>query len=243
MYPGVLADYSPYQVDATFTYTALGNILTVTSPGPNSALNNGVAQGTVTTTFGYETDTFSAEYSDNTLLRVNEALGEPITVTSPFGDNATRTQHYRYDALGNLALSISDTGNLRSDYLYNIANQSKYTIAPALTQPNMATRVVAAVNYAYPGGPAQSVAYYGDPVSANSPLPAPLEQAQYLLRQVTTEYGAAQEVKSVTGSTAPVGLAYDNAYQMTGLSDGKQHTSHFQYDGGGNRIKHIWPGG
>ena len=235
-------------VDTTFTYTALGNVASVTMPGPNSAL--GAVPGTFTTNFGYAFDPFLFDNVPNAL----EALGEPLTVTSPFKTEIDpntqqetttfRTQHYRYDSRGNLAATLSDSGKIRTDYLYNPANQPLYIAAPIVKQGGAAThRLVTAAQYAYLGGPAKTVSCYNDPLDAQGNLSAPLDNPNFLLRQVTTQYGAAQEVKSLSGSTVPLDMAYDRAYQLTGLSYDHNQASKFQYDNGGNLIRHTWPGG
>ena len=234
-------------VDATFTYTALGNLASVTSPGPNNA-------GTVTTTFGYTADALDAalNFNDN-VANANEALGEPVAVISPFetaaNANATRTQHYRYDALGNLSRSYSALGQ-KTSYLYNIANQPRYTAFPVVHQGGQATtELVAGVAYAYIGGPARSATYYNVPLIQDGQgnltlLPLPPYADALILRQVATEYGKAEEINKLTGSTLPLNFTYDRAYQLTGLSyDSGVHKSQFRYDNGGNLFQHQWPGG
>ena len=63
------------------------------------------------------------------------------------------------------------------------------------------------------------------------------------MRQVTTGYGAEEEVKNVSGSLAGVSLTYDAAYRLTGLANAANKASAFKYDLGANLFQHTWPGG
>ena len=96
-------------VTTSFTYDALGNVLTIVGPG------NGTA-GTITTTFNYTSD---GGYSQPTKLR------QPLTVT----DNLGHVTHYRYNERGNVTSTTDALGN-ETNFTYNIADQLLRVIQP-----------------------------------------------------------------------------------------------------------------
>jgi RHS repeat-associated protein len=121
-------------VTTSFTYSALGNLLTETRAG-----NNAVQTRTIT--YNYTTD---AQYSYNQA----EALRQPITRTDELG----HVSHCRFDRQANKVAEFDALGN-EADFVWNIANN--YTI---ITFPpaNMtgSGRANVSCTYLYPGGPA-----------------------------------------------------------------------------------------
>ena len=124
----------------TYSYTSLGNIDTITSPGNNATTNH-------TMTYGYTSD---GGYSQN------EAIGEPITVT----DSLSKVTHLRYDSQGNLT-SETDANSNEWQAEYNIANQLDEVIVPATgnTGTGNATQTATIL---YPGGPTTTVTAYDE---------------------------------------------------------------------------------
>src|SRR5205085_12304649 len=94
-------------VATTFTYSSLGNILSVTTGGNNLA-------PTRTTTFQYTDDV----ERDGTLYHQSEHLGQPIKVTN----SAQNQTHARYDSRGNQVREWNAQGN-ESDQTFDIANR------------------------------------------------------------------------------------------------------------------------
>ena len=84
--PGTVSGTS---VTTSYTYSALGNVLTVVMPGPNGT--------NVTFTFGYGTGGTCTK---------TEGLGEPTTITDP-NSNVT---HFRYDTQRNVSAVIDALG-------------------------------------------------------------------------------------------------------------------------------------
>ena len=124
----------------SFTYDALGNLVSDTTPG-NSA------SATITKTYNYTQD---GTYSQN------EGLHEPIAVT----DNLGHTNHFRYDALSNKIAEMDALGN-ETDMTYNIANQlSTITFAAANMDGNGRWQVVD--SYLYPTGPMMAMTQYNE---------------------------------------------------------------------------------
>ena len=102
-------------VTTSFTYDALGNILTKTTPGNNAA-------STITTTYNY--------LDDGDLHRDNPMMGQPITIA----DNLGHTTHFRYDERGNVT-SVKDALGHQTDFTYNLADQPLAVIYPSITPP------------------------------------------------------------------------------------------------------------
>ncbi len=97
-------------VTSTFTYDALGNILTKTIPASSDT-------GTMTTTYNYTTDGAYGQPAK---------IGQPLTVT----DNLGHVTHFRYDARGNV-ISATDALGHETNFTYNIADQLVSTTYPA----------------------------------------------------------------------------------------------------------------
>ena len=104
------------QQTTTLTYTALGNVASITSPGNyNSTYGTGATSHSVS--YNYTTD---GSYSQP------EALGEPLTATSTLGF----VTHARYDVHGNKTLSEDPMGNT-STYTYGVVNEVTSESLPA----------------------------------------------------------------------------------------------------------------
>jgi RHS repeat-associated protein len=127
-------------VSGSATYDALGNVLTVTTPGNDATQNK-------TTTFNYTQD---GSYSQAA------RVGQPLTVT----DNAGNVTHFRYDARGNVIQSWDALGNT-TDITYNIADQVTDTLAPATGQ-NGSGRTHLIAGYLYLRGPQTSTRLYDE---------------------------------------------------------------------------------
>ena len=132
-------------VYTTYTYTALGNVETVTMPAPAD-------NGTVQYSYNYVSDPW-----DGTTQ--SEALGRPLTITDPMN----HVTHLRYDSRGNLIATITLAGGQyrRTDIQYNIADQPVSVTYPATGQTG-AGRSSVVTTYQYPGGPAVSTALYDE---------------------------------------------------------------------------------
>lgn len=98
-------------VTTSFTYDALGNILTKTTPGNNAA-------STITTTYNY--------LDDGDLHRDNPMMGQPLTIT----DNLGHVTHFRYDGRGNV-ISVKDALGHETNTTYNLADQPLAVIYPS----------------------------------------------------------------------------------------------------------------
>ncbi len=115
-------------VTTTYVYSALGNVLAITAPGPN---------GPVTSTFNYTQD---GAYSQA------EALGLPLTITDPLN----HVTHFRYDVRGNLTAMMDAIGR-ETDYTYNAADQVLSVQYPPSHQTGNG-RSYTLYSYAYTGG-------------------------------------------------------------------------------------------
>jgi YD repeat-containing protein len=87
------------QSTVSYTYDALGNMLTKTYPGPNGNI------------------TITCNYTSDGLFTQQEKLGLPLTVTDPQGN----TTHLRYDSRGNLSTIIDPLGK-EVDKFFNTAD-------------------------------------------------------------------------------------------------------------------------
>jgi RHS repeat-associated protein len=117
------------QQSSTYTYTVLGDVKTITSPGNQSTTSH-------TLTFGYAS---------------TEAMAEPISLADTLGHTWTAT----YDERGNTA-SISDPLTFQTQYLYDFENNLITTTLPATGRSgpgNSKTNTF----YLYPGGPVSGV--------------------------------------------------------------------------------------
>jgi YD repeat-containing protein len=127
------------QVTTTYTYTALGNIATITVPAPNTTANSLV--------------TYIYHYTDN---GKSEALNEPTSVTDPLG--AGHTTYYGWDTGGHL-ISVTDAQGNTTQFSYNVADQLMTVTYPKTVGPNSAYTLT---HYLYPGGPVQNVQLFDE---------------------------------------------------------------------------------
>ena len=123
------------------TYTSLGNVATVTSPGNNDTSVH-------TTTYGYTSDTTWGPYSQS------EKLGQPITVTDTLG----HVSHLRYDSRGNVTNSADPLLN-ETTFAYNLADQGTTTTLPEASSG--AGHATQTVTYLYTGGPSTKTEAFG----------------------------------------------------------------------------------
>lgn len=124
----------------SYTYTAKGNVETVTTPGNSSYPSGGVILQT--TTYEYTTD---GSYTQA------ECLGQPIKIIDPLG-NVT---HIRYNSNGTIA-SITDPQGYKRSYDYTLSQ----TIANVYNPPTGNTgsgNSIDAYTYLYQGGPVKQV--------------------------------------------------------------------------------------
>jgi len=137
--PGTVGD-TTHPVTYSYTYDALGNMLTASGPGNN-------ATTTETVTLGYTTD---GSYSQN------EALNQPLTKTDTLG----HVHHLRYDTLGRCTARIDALGH-ETDTVYNIVGQgtSVKFAATGQTGPGQAKVVN---TFLYPGGPQTATTQYNE---------------------------------------------------------------------------------
>ena len=147
-------------VETDYTYTAMGDVATVTKPAPNSG------SGTVVYTYVYATDPGDAAHGVPAYSQP-EKHGEPLAVTAPSPDGVApgTVTHFRYDAHANLTTVISPLGN-RTDYVYTGSDATKnadqlvQVIYPATGQGS--GRAYTNINYRYPGGPVASTDIYDE---------------------------------------------------------------------------------
>ncbi|MBS1708233.1 MAG: hypothetical protein JSS65_05865 [Armatimonadetes bacterium] len=118
----------------SYTYDAIGNLLTITEPG-------NAQYATRVTTLGYG---------------ASPKLGQPLTVTNAQG----KTTNLAYDARGNVTGVTDPLGN-SALAAYDILNVQVSTSLPA-TGNTGAGRATTTVNYSYPGGVVNSVKAYDE---------------------------------------------------------------------------------
>lgn len=200
-------------VTSSFTYDALGNILTSVSPGNDATLLNGIDQG-ILSTFNYSAD---GTYSQT------PAVDQPLVIT----DNLGKSVHFRYDARGNV-LSATDALGYTVDFSYNIADQIVTITLPATGQTGTG-RAYQSATYLYPGGPIASISTY--------------DESGNLVKQVSYTRGLEGELLSVTGNTEPVSYAYDGLYRLTTLTDAAGHITRYFYRPDGGLGSVLYPGG
>jgi RHS repeat-associated protein len=127
-------------VTNTFTYDALGNVLSATGPGNNAASQ-------ITTTYNYTTDDAYTQAAK---------LGQPLTVT----DNLGHVTHLRYDVQGRVA-SVTDALGHETNTSYNLVGQTETVTLPATGQTGTGRgRTVNA--YLYAGGPLAATTVYDE---------------------------------------------------------------------------------
>ncbi len=193
-----------------YSYTALGNVSTISVPSPNTG------GAPVTYRYNYVFDAL-----DGTTK--NEALGEPLTVTTPTGS----ITHFRYDNRGN-RIAIIDNAGVRTDYEFNLADQPTRVTLPATGQTGTG-RAYSVVNYQYVGGPSTSTVDYDE--SGNQ------------VRVHSVALGKEGEALSQSGSGEQASFTYDGASRIKLLKDGNNNAIKHDYDAVGNLSKLTYPGG
>lgn len=210
--PGTIGDTS--SVTTSYTYDDLGNVLTVTAPGNNSA-------SVITETLNYTSDPGDATHGVPAYNQ-SPAIGQVLTAT----DNLGKVMHFRYDSQGNTTVQIDALGN-EGDAIYNIANDSVQTSSPA-TGTTGSGHAVSTSTYLYPDGPLMSVADY--------------DESGYWVRGINYTYGPEGEQLSTSGSTEPSSLTYDALYRTASMADGNGHATHYYYNGRGYVDAVTYPG-
>ena len=127
-------------VSYSYTYDALGNLLSASEPGNN-------ATSAKTTTYNYTQD---GGYSQA------EMLHKPLTLTDSLG----HVTHLRYDTRGNETAILDAVGN-ETDLTYNTANQQT-SLTFAATGETGTGRAQLVNMFLYPGGPKTSVSQYNE---------------------------------------------------------------------------------
>ncbi|HEY3377485.1 MAG TPA: RHS repeat-associated core domain-containing protein [Armatimonadota bacterium] len=189
-----------FEQDPTQNY---GRVVAVTHPGNNSG-----AAITDTTTYNYTSDpTYDANGNPGSFTATSN--GFPLTVTDKHG----RTTHLRYDARGNVIISIDPDG-LRTDTTYNLADQPLTVQLPPATLG--AGRRVITTDYQYPGGLAWRV--------------TTCDAQGTQVRQEVTSYDIAGNILSKTGGSDPVSYQYDALGRRTHIIDGNNHVTGYAYD-------------
>jgi len=223
------------RVTTTYTYTAMGNVETITTPpGLGTDTNPDIREAT-TTVYKYEQD---ADYSYST----TEKLGQPIVISVYQGDPAngkllTRT-HLRYDSRGRL-VEVADpligSPPDPSDYYlrhrttlaYN--NEDQITdIWYAPTGSNVNQRTHRHYDYNYLGGELTQINLYGETGT--------------LFRTIQTVSGKESELKEVLGDILKTSQAYDALYRLKEVKDINNHATSFGYDAVGNVSSMRYPG-
>jgi YD repeat-containing protein len=208
-------------VTSSFTYSTLGNLLTMTTPGNPSTVVNGVDQG-ITISYNYTSD---GGYGQA------EALGQPIRILRS-EPNATPVS-LRYDAQGNLltttawAQSLSFGFPIQASYGYNLANQlDSATLPPPNTGALPGSTVL--IDYAFVGGPTVNVSQ----VDSNGNT----------LNQISYSYDSENRPVQVSGSTETLLFSYDAANRITNLTDGRGHATYYTYTTAGYLSQIFYPG-
>ena len=205
-------------VTSSFTYTSLGNLLTLQEPGNN-------VSSSISTTFGYTQD---GDYSQP------EVLGEPITVTNSLG----KVTHCRYDIAGHLKSIVDglghemDFGDATSSHSngYNLADQLVLMTKPATGQTGSG-QAYTVNSYLYAGGPLTSAASFDESGSAT-----PFRQASYT-------YGLEGETLSVTATDAshPITYTFDGLYRIKTFADGNGNGTRYFYNSDGELASVLYP--
>ena len=201
----------------------LGNLLTITTPGNNTA-------SAITTTYGYTQD---GSYSQPA------AMGQPLTVT----DNLGKVSHLRYDVLGNI-IGVKDALGNETDFIFDIRNAPLQTILPATGQTGSGHGgSQMAYLYVEPSALATSqwpvvTLQYGPVVTQR----AYDEGNTGAVRQIVSTYGLEGELLTITGSSEPVSYAYDAMYRLKTLTDGGGHTTSYFYNPAGYLSQLVYPG-
>ena len=204
---------SNQSVTTSYTYSTLGNLLTVTTPGNNSTLINGVDQG-IRTTYAYTQD---GAYTQS------EALGNPITIT----DNRGKIFHVRYDNQGRPVSVVDPLGNQRG-LAYNIVGQTTQVQLPATGQTGSGTSYLQST-YLYPGGLLTQAATYNE--------------SGQMVRYTNPVYGLEGERRSTVGNTIAMTVTFDALYRVASVTDGSSHSTTYGYNQTGYLAQTTYPNG
>jgi YD repeat-containing protein len=202
-------------VQTSFTYSSLGNVLTVVSPGNTAA-------ATITETFNYTNDPSDPAHGIAAYSQA-EVLGQPLTVT----DNLGKVSHFRYSPRGVMIAAIDALGYQRT-VSTNIADQPVLTTDPQTGQTGAGCGTTI-YRYLYPGGPANMVQQFDE--SGNT------------VRQVAATLGLEGEALARTGSGEAETVAFDAAHRVVSLTDGDNHQTTINYNPAGYPSVIHYPGG
>jgi hypothetical protein len=214
-----------------FTYTAMGDIQTITSPAPNS-----IAGQVVTRTYYYTSDPFVFGYSGP------EMLGRPAAITVTGNPNTDAQGNplvshtsYRYYANGLVweqadSLYGPNSPNHVITYYYNALKQPTSVVLPPTGQTGAGSAVI---TFSYPpsgpGKPATQVDYF--------------DESNTDQRTVAPAYGNEAEIGMQGIKSAPEheSLAFDAQYRPHTLKDGNNNPAvNIQYDKAGN-VSNVTP--
>jgi YD repeat-containing protein len=198
-------------VTSTFTYDALGNVLSVTGPGNNAA-------STITTTYNYTTD--------GGFTVPNASLGQPLVVT----DNLGHSRHFRYDSQGRVTLAWDALGNT-TGLSYNIAGQVQSVTFPATGSTGSGPGSAQNTSL-YPGGPLTRTDLYNDA----APTPALFRTTSYAYGPE----GELLSVGG-SGAKESYGVTYDAAYRSKTLTDAKSNVTTWYYTAAGDLDHVLYP--
>jgi RHS repeat-associated protein len=214
---------------STLTYSALGNVLTVTRPG-------NATSSSIVTTFGYTSD---GSYNQS------EELDEPLTVT----DNLGHVSHSRYDALGRVSSSWDALGNTIG-FAYNLADQPTQLTYPASGQTGSGQGYTLNT-YLWTGGPQSNVSVFDESNRLVRSVTSTYGQTQELLSStgtsdsITYGYDAAYRLTSVkNGNSGTTTYSYNTAgYPYQTVFPGGDTTTCNSYSNSGRVLQATTPAG
>lgn len=212
-------------VTYSYTYDALGNVLTASEPGNNATTAK-------TTTSNYTQD---GQYTPA------EALRQPLTRTDSLG----HTTHLRYDTRGNMTAVIDALGN-ETDFNYNSANQQT-VLTFAATGETGTGRAQLLNTYLYPGGPKTSTSQYneaGNSVYQETMTYGPEGESLIhtgSMQPVAQTYDAAYRVKTLTdGNNHATTYSYNANGYLNQITYPNGDTMQMpSYDTNGNLLQKI----
>jgi len=150
-------------------------------------------------------------YTTDGSYQQTAALGQPLTIA----DGAGRVWRMRYHADGTVA-SVKSSAGQSVTFAYNRAGQTTHSVTYDAAQPVAGIIQKLTNTYLYPDGPLVSERVY--------------DGQDVLKRQVQYAYDLEGELLARTGDTEAVTYAYDAAYRVTSLTDGRNQTTSYTYD-------------